>query len=362
MAEKVPDETRNALLLGVMHETYPRIRQINRILKQAGFTPIPVCRPTVPGSLLKRNALLLFNGLRARRNVRVVILPCLSNQYAPAAYLLSRILRVPLVSDVFVGLYETNVGDLGEIDADSVRAKLYRLVDRMAVSCGSGFLSDTKVRTAHFAGLAKSTAASWTLYVGAPEWAQEIPPAVFREEPKFLFYGNFLPLHGVPLLIRAWDRFKREGGPGQLEIIGSGGEENKALGVARELNPAALRFHPSVPESELVSRIIESNIVLGIFGESEKAASVIPNKVWQGLVSGRCVVTRSSIAYEEIDGLGELSDMVTCKPNVSSVVAALHESVLRQRECGGTARAPLVRLLQENERNVAASLRRHLGE
>ena len=61
-----------------------------------------------------------------------------------------------------------------------------------------------------------------------------------------------------------------------------------------------ITWHRWVDYAELSSLIGRADICLGIFGTSQKAASVIPNKVYQCLASGRHVVTRRSPAMEEI--------------------------------------------------------------
>jgi hypothetical protein len=55
-----------------------------------------------------------------------------------------------------------------------------------------------------------------------------------------------------------------------------------------------------VPYENLKSAIVDADICLGIFGPSEKAASVVPNKVYQCLYVGRSVITRRSHAITEV--------------------------------------------------------------
>jgi hypothetical protein len=55
-----------------------------------------------------------------------------------------------------------------------------------------------------------------------------------------------------------------------------------------------------VDYADLKDRIAEADLCLGIFGTSDKAASVIPNKVFQILAVGRPLVTRISPAIREL--------------------------------------------------------------
>ena len=62
---------------------------------------------------------------------------------------------------------------------------------------------------------------------------------------------------------------------------------------------AHITFEPWCPYEQLAGRIGRADILLGVFGESEKAGRVIPNKAYQALACGRPLVTRESLAYPQ---------------------------------------------------------------
>src|SRR5690606_7752009 len=62
----------------------------------------------------------------------------------------------------------------------------------------------------------------------------------------------------------------------------------------------ALRWVDWIDYTDLRREIAAADVCLGIFGTSDKAASVIPNKVFQVLAAGRPLITRDSPAIREL--------------------------------------------------------------
>lgn len=121
------------------------------------------------------------------------------------------------------------------------------------------------------------------------------------EQPKlftFLFYGQFIPLHGIPVIIEAARII--EGHPAEIIIIGRGQESGKVKKMLDEVALTCIRWIPWV-EYQVLSHFIQSaDVCLGIFGDSAKAGRVIPNKVYQILHSGKPLITRDSSAIREL--------------------------------------------------------------
>jgi glycosyltransferase involved in cell wall biosynthesis len=91
-----------------------------------------------------------------------------------------------------------------------------------------------------------------------------------------------------------------------------------------------------VDYSELVDWIHRADICLGIFGDSEKAARVIPNKVFQILSTGTPLITRDSPAIRELLD-PEMPGVLLVPPKQpDALVDALHSFMCQQHQLAGS--------------------------
>jgi len=113
-----------------------------------------------------------------------------------------------------------------------------------------------------------------------------------------LFYGQFIPLHGIETIVRA-AKLSRNDSLHWI-IIGKGQEENKISSMLKDEPLNNLTWLPWVNYDELIDWIRKSDICLGIFGDTDKASRVIPNKVFQIIMAGKPLITRNSPAIKEL--------------------------------------------------------------
>jgi glycosyltransferase involved in cell wall biosynthesis len=114
-----------------------------------------------------------------------------------------------------------------------------------------------------------------------------------------LFYGQFIPLHGIETIVRAAE-ISKEIPTIHWTIIGTGQEAEK---IKKMVNKACLDkfiWIEWVNYEELKSHIHAADVCLGIFGTSGKSARVIPNKVFQIISTGKPLITRDSPAIREL--------------------------------------------------------------
>jgi len=213
----------------------------------------------------------------------------------------ARLKQKPIIFDAFFSLYDTAISDWGLAPENSRLARLCHFLDRSACRLATLVLVDTGAQKEFFCGQfgLPQEKVRW-LYVGADDSlfapsAEPSGPRPFRA----LYIGNYVPLHGVPVILRAAQLLNGE--EVEFWLIGENHREDPALkDLLRNSNPQRVRFYPWMPPEELRTKIAEADVCLGIFGTSGKARRVIPGKAFLALAMGKPLITGDSPAAREL--------------------------------------------------------------
>ncbi|MEK7091932.1 MAG: glycosyltransferase, partial [Patescibacteria group bacterium] len=133
------------------------------------------------------------------------------------------------------------------------------------------------------------------------------------------FHGTFIPLQGIATIIATAKLLEGEAEI-KFRIIGSGQESAKIEALVAELKPTNIEFLPRMSFTDLVDKIKTADLVLGIFGQTDKATRVIPNKVFEALALGKPVLTADSPAAREL--LTDQENVLFSKAGDSADLAA----------------------------------------
>ena len=284
-------------------------------------------------------AIVGFNG-----QLDILLLRLIAPRYGP------RIVFAPLVS-----ITETLVDDRQVYSERSPMARLLRAIDRLSCRFADVVVADTHEHRRYFIerlGVDPARVAVCHLGVdnemfsaqlasarkdGASPSARAQAGVVTPRKLEVLYFGQYLPLHGLDVVVDAVGRLATREDL-RFVFIGTGEERIRIEPLVRTTR-ADVEFLSWVPYSELGDRVASADVVLGIFGSSEKARMVIPNKVYEAAAVGRAVVSADTPAMREVFTDGE--DIVLCKSEGTALASAIarlaDDAALRERIAASAA-------------------------
>ncbi|MDV8069616.1 glycosyltransferase [Rhodococcus sp. IEGM 1366] len=314
---ELEDFNRSIVFLNVTNLDYPRNKALRAVFERAGWDVSVVARRDGISYPI-RCVHILLDGLRSTKRKSVVVMSEFGNSYSWVSKLVCICTRSVHVVDGFIGMYETHVEDRATYSKFSLPSIFYKLSDYVSISFSDLYLIDTEVRSAAIQSKYPK-ARVLSIPVGSPSWDIS---AEWRKDPgliRILYYGNYTRLHSVESLLVQLPQVRLKAKI-SLTLIGD-------LDLAPHIKPLisdlqlddCVEFIGKVRQDDLPLYIERSDVVVGIFGVSNKAQSVIANKVWQGLCCGRYVITQESIALDEIRKIAGPLLRTICRPGSDEI-------------------------------------------
>jgi glycosyltransferase involved in cell wall biosynthesis len=204
----------------------------------------------------------------------------------------------PVLFNPLVSLADTLVSDRARFRPGSLAARALSLVDRRALRAADVVVADTEQHARFFTELADLERVE-VCFVGAEE--RVFRPGSSEAFTHALFVGKLIPLHGLETILEA----ARLAPELPFRVVGTG-----QLDGLLEQRPANVEWVPWVEYEQLAGELHAAGAALGVFGGSEKAARVIPNKVFQALACATALVTADTPAARELLVDGESALLV----------------------------------------------------
>jgi glycosyltransferase involved in cell wall biosynthesis len=228
----------------------------------------------------------------------------------------------PVVFNPLVSLSDTFVADRRRFRPGSPAARALRALDRRALRAADVVVADTAAHAEflrELAGLDRVEVA----FVGAEE--RLFSPAATARGEHALFVGKLIPLHGIETILEA----ARLAPEVPVRIVGSG-----QLDRLLHDRPASVEWIQWLEYERLPDEYRSAAFALGVFGSSDKAARVIPNKAFQALATATPLVTADTPAARELLVDGE-SALLVPRGDAGALAGALRalagDGALRQR-------------------------------
>ncbi len=259
--------------------------------------------------------------------------------------------RTRVVFDAMLSLYDSNVHDRARYRRWSIRGMRDYLLDWSSMHLADTMMLDTNAHIEYVARVfAVSRAKCLRVLVGSDTNTffprdGAIPAVPFVVH----FHGTYVPLQGIPCIIAAARLLRGE--HILFRIIGSGQHSAHIKKDARDLvESGVVVFVDRVSLAELADSMAHAHVCLGIFGASDKAQRVIPNKVYEALAMGKPIITADTPGAREL--LDEHTAVLIPANNPQELAEAIR-AVQADPECrvalGAAARALFVsKLLPEH--------------
>ena len=279
---------------------YPRNVVIRKGLSLNGVE-VSNCNQWPSRKFWLRYPFLFYRFVRDCSKRSFIFVPEFCQKDVPLAKFLSLLTSRKIIFDPLAPRYETKISDWKRRPPDSWQARWNFTIDSWAFELSDLVLADTRAHKEYYCekyGISPENVE--VLPVGYDDELYK-PVSAEKKEDRFtvLFYGSFLPLHGVDVVIEAAKIVSREDASVIFVLIGSGQTLPRARALAAELNLSNMRFNGWMPQADIPLRIASSDICLGIFGRTEKAGRVVPHKIYQSMGMKKAVITAQTPAAEE---------------------------------------------------------------
>lgn len=135
------------------------------------------------------------------------------------------------------------------------------------------------------------------LFTGTDEKVFKPAPTPPREGKEFrvLYHGAYIPLHGMQYIVEAARMTQDK----QIhwDLLGWGAYKASTEALAAGIKN--ITFLDKVPYTKVPEVIYKADVVLGVFGTTEKASRVIGNKIFEAMGCARPVINEYCYGYPE---------------------------------------------------------------
>lgn len=304
---------RRVLFFGIYDPNYSRNAILRSGFEANGFV-VEECRidPKITTGLKKYYELWKLGRQKKKEDWDLIIVAFPGQTVMPLARLLFP--KNKIVFDAFVSLYDSNVFDRGRYGRFSFSGLKDWFLDWLGCQLAGIILLDTYEHIKYFIATFHQPADKFIrVLVGANDKVFYPRPKPALSDMPFIVYfcGHFIPLQGIEYIIAAAEILKSE--PIEFRLVGSGQTYQKIVAmIADKQLSDKVKLLGEKDLAELPDLMIRAHVCLGIFGNTPKAARVIPNKVYESIAMGCPVITMDSPAEREIFTDGQ--EILFCRP------------------------------------------------
>lgn len=291
--------TKKICFFGSYDPEYPRNILTKKAIEGIGYKVIE-CNDRSGG--LMHYFRLVSKFLKTTKSSRVVVIPVLGHYDVPIAWILAKLFNKKIIFDAFYSLYETYVEDRKQIKSFSFAALRFYIYDWLSPRLADKVIFDTKEHIEYFH---KNYGVKYNKMFELPVTAN---PDIFKFRPPkkqqnftIGFYGSFMPLHGVDVIVKSFKYHRSTNIKCLLFGIGPGIDDTKKLIKKLEVGKNVILTHQKVEYSKLPNYFEKIDLFLaGPFGLSDKAKRVVPAKIPEALCAGIPIIVAKTLATSRL--------------------------------------------------------------
>lgn len=242
----------------------------------------------------------------------------------PLWYLtLAKLLGIPIITDFYISFFDTLVNDRRTVASVTLQAKRLKRFDKTLIQSSSAciFLNqaerDLYLEVAEISNFNNS----YIVPLCTPEKGKARLDFFQgkRDIVNLCWWGTFIPLHGLEVILRACEILKNKQVKFKMHVLGTSEEKAKPYKkLADTLGLGSLvSFHNDLrfADDSLPDWLCRNcDMAFGLFGSSKKAKTVLVNKVVESLSMGIPVISQPSEGIIEFLEPGSEIETVAPKP------------------------------------------------
>jgi glycosyltransferase involved in cell wall biosynthesis len=223
-------------------------------------------------------------------------------------WLLAGLRGKPLVWDVLNSLYLITL-ERGIRQRSRITVEMIRLVERLACKLPDRMLLDTEQFVAWFVQTHGANPSRFRLVqIGADERLFQPLDNPTPKDPhgyfRVLYYGTYIPNHGVETIIEAARNLQTSPSPNdqqvRIKLIGTGPDLPKARALAEKYSLVNVTFIDWLETAELSEHIATADLILGAFGRTQQLLLTNNNKIYEGFAMRKAVLSARTPALPAV--------------------------------------------------------------
>jgi len=293
---------------GIYRSNYTRNRILIQGLRENNVKVIE-CNTQEPS--FRKYSQLIKKYWPVHKQVDIIVVGFPGHTIMPLAWVLAKLSNKKIVFDVFVSLYDSIILDRKSHSKFSLFALKYWLLDWSSCRLSDLNISEVYAYTKYFVetfGIKESKFR--TVFIGSDD------TILYPRERKFPnneflvhFHGTYLPIQGIPYIIKAANILKDDNI--RFKLIGKLETYQEAMDLVKKFNLKNVEFIDFMPYEELAEYIAQANICLGAFGNIDRIKRTNAFKVVEALAMKRAVITANTPSLREF--LTDRKNCLFCK-------------------------------------------------